>query len=59
MNQVERKLNSDVTRLFLSVFVAVEIHPPNAMVNDDNNQPEVSLLFTVGCSMYLTLSKIG
>jgi hypothetical protein len=52
INQLERKLNSDVTRLFLSIFVVVEIHRPNAMV-DVNDQPEVSLLFVVGCSTYL------
>jgi hypothetical protein len=43
----------------LSIFVAIEIHRPNAMVNNDDDQPEVSLLFVVGCSTYLTYSKIG
>jgi hypothetical protein len=28
------------------------------MVEVDDNQPKVSLLFVVGCSTYLTLSKI-
>jgi hypothetical protein len=45
--------------LFLSIFVVVEIHWPNAMVGNDDNQLEVSLLFVVGCSTYLTWSKIG
>jgi hypothetical protein len=54
VNQVEYKLNSDLTRFCLSIFVVIEIHLPNAMVNDDDNRPEVSLLFAVGCSTYLT-----
>jgi hypothetical protein len=52
-NQVERKLNSDVTRFFLSILIATEIYL-NAMVNNINDQPEVSLLFAVGRSTYLT-----
>ena len=52
INQLECKLNSDVTRLFLSIFVVVEIHRPNAMV-DVNDRPEVSLSFVMGCSTYL------
>ena len=52
INQLECKLDSDVTRLFLSIFVVVEIHPPNAMV-DVNDRPEVSLSFVVGYSTYL------
>jgi hypothetical protein len=28
------------------------------MVDDDDDRPEVSLLFVVGCSTYLTLSKL-
>jgi hypothetical protein len=58
MNQVEYKLNSDVTRFFFSIFFLIEIHRPNAMVDDDDDRPEVSLLFVVGCSTYLTLSKL-
>ncbi len=53
INQVEPKLNSDATRFFLSIFVAGESHRPNAMVDDDDDRPEVSLLFVVGCSAYL------
>ena len=39
----------------VGIFVVVEIQRPNAMVNDDDDddRPEVSLLFTVGCSTYL------
>jgi hypothetical protein len=33
-------------------------HRQNAMVEVDDDRPEVSLLFVVGCSTYLTLSKI-
>jgi hypothetical protein len=44
---------------FLSIFVVVEIHWPNAMVDDDNNQLEVNWLFVLGCSTYLKLGKIG
>ena len=51
INQLERKLNIDVTRLSLSIFVAIEIHWPNAMVDD--NRLEVSLLFAVGFSSHL------
>jgi hypothetical protein len=54
INQVEHKLKSDVTRIFLSIFVAVEIHWPNTMVDGDDDRPEVSLLFLVGCSTCLT-----
>jgi hypothetical protein len=50
INQVEYKLDSDVS--------LIEIHRQNAMVEVDDNQPEVSLLFVVGCSTYLTLSRI-
>jgi hypothetical protein len=53
INQVEYKLNSDVTIFFLYFFL-IEIHRRNAMVEVDDNQPEVSLLFVVGCSTYLT-----
>jgi hypothetical protein len=48
LNQEERKLNSDVTRLFLYIFVVVEVHHLNAMVDDHNNRLEVSLLFIAG-----------
>jgi hypothetical protein len=54
INLLECNLNSDVTRFFLSVFVVVEINRPNAMVNNNDDLPEVSLLFVVGCSTYLT-----
>jgi hypothetical protein len=54
INQVERKLNSDVTRIFLSIFVADEIHRRNAIVDGDDDRPEVSLLVVVGCSTCLT-----
>jgi hypothetical protein len=32
----------------------IEIHGPNAMVDDDGYQPEVNLLFVVDCSSHLT-----
>jgi hypothetical protein len=38
---------------FLTIFVVIEIHWPNASVDDENDQPEVSLLLVVGCGMYL------
>jgi hypothetical protein len=57
INQVEYKLNSDVTRFFFYFFL-IEIHWQNAMVEVDDDRPEVSLLFVVGCSTYLLLSKI-
>jgi hypothetical protein len=41
-------------QLFLSICFVVEIHRPNAMVGDDDDQPEVSLLFILGCSTYRT-----
>jgi hypothetical protein len=46
-------LNSDVTSFFIYFFL-IEIHGLNAMVVDDADRPEVSLLFIVGCSTYLT-----
>jgi hypothetical protein len=58
INQVDYKLNSDVTRFVFFCFFLIEIHRQNAMVEVDDDQPEVSLLFVVGCSTYLTLSKI-
>jgi hypothetical protein len=54
INQVERKLKSDVTRSVLSIFVVVEIYWPNAMVDNHNDRLVVSLLLVVGCSTYLT-----
>jgi hypothetical protein len=35
---------------FFVYFFLSEIHWPNAMVEKDDDQPEVSLLFAVGCS---------
>jgi hypothetical protein len=58
INQVEYKLKSDATRFFLICFFLIEIHRQNAMVEVDDDRREVSLLFVVGCSTYLTLSKI-
>jgi hypothetical protein len=43
---------------FFFYFFLIEIHRQNAMVEEDDDRPEVSLLFVVGCSTYLTLSKI-
>jgi hypothetical protein len=54
INRLECNLDSNVTRFFLSIFVVLEIHRPNAMVNNNDDLPEVSLLFVVGCSTYLT-----
>jgi hypothetical protein len=44
-------------KLFIYFFL-IEIHRQNAMVEVDDDQPEVSLFFVFGCSTYLTLSKI-
>jgi hypothetical protein len=54
INILECNLNSDVTRYFKCICIAVEIHWPNATVKDDDDLPEVCLLFVVGCSTYLT-----
>jgi hypothetical protein len=43
---------------FYIYFFLIEIHRQNAMAEVYDDQPEVSLLFVVGCSTYLTLSKI-
>jgi hypothetical protein len=48
---------------FFYLFFLIEIHWQNAMVEVDlvevdDDRLEVSLLFVVGCSTYLTLSKI-
>jgi hypothetical protein len=43
---------------FFIYFFLIEIHRQNAMVEVDNDRPEVSLLFVVGCRTYLSLSKI-
>jgi hypothetical protein len=52
INLLECKLNSDVTRFFLSIFF-VAIQRPNAMVGNDDDRPEVSLLFFVRRLQYL------
>jgi hypothetical protein len=38
---------------FLKSIFVVEIQRQNAMVGDNNDQPEVSLLFTVAAGTYL------
>ena len=43
INQVELKVNDYVARFFLAIFV-VEKQWPNAMVDDDDDRPEVNLL---------------
>jgi hypothetical protein len=43
--------------LFYLLFL-IEIHRLNAMVDHDNNRPEVSLLFVEGCSTYLHVEQI-
>jgi hypothetical protein len=45
-------VNDCIARFFLSIFV-VEIKRQNAMVGDDDDRPEVSLLFVVGTGTYL------
>jgi hypothetical protein len=59
INQLERKLNSDDTRFVLNFCCHWNPSAKCRMVGDNNNQAEVSLLFIVGCSTYLTQSKIG
>jgi hypothetical protein len=39
---------------FFIYFFLIEIHRLNAMVDDNDDRPEVSLLFVFGCSTYLT-----
>jgi hypothetical protein len=41
-----------ISRFFLSIFV-VEIQRQNAMVGDDDDRPEVSLLFTIAAGTSL------
>jgi hypothetical protein len=40
--------------VFFIYFFLIEIHRLNAMVDNDNDRPEVRLLFVFGCSTYLT-----
>jgi hypothetical protein len=37
---------------FFIYFFLIEIQKLNAMVDDDDDRPEVSLLFAVGCSTF-------
>jgi hypothetical protein len=51
--KIKENIVNDYIADFFNLFVVVEIQKPNAMVDDNDHRPEVSLLFTVAAGLVL------